>query len=193
MICFTSNPSIFSSIPIYSSISSITNNPNCVLFSMAPANTVSGYYDIRKFIITANNILQHSGTNIGSGISYIDPMVSNIIFETPDFDKDLAGCIDYDVNLWISMMLIMIHAYEGYEVIIEYGTDELSLNVVESLIKIIQEKYQYNCVIINDIDDLYGYKESSFGPIGLMKLDEERKKFQELFITNPRLFEGINI
>ena len=118
MICFTSNPSIFSSIPIYSSISSITNNPNCVLFSMAPANTVSGYYDIRKFIITANNILQHSGTNIGSGISYIDPMVSNIIFETPDFDKDLAGCIDYDVNLWISMMLIMIHAYEGYEVII---------------------------------------------------------------------------
>ena len=187
MIYFTNNPSVINSIP------SVTNNPNCVLFSMAPVNTVSGYYDIRKFIVAANNILQHSGASIGSGISYIDPMVSNIIFETPDFDKNLSDCIDYDINIWISMMLIMINAYEGYEVIIEYGTDELSLNVVESLIKIIQEKYQYNCIIINDIDDLYSCKESSFGPIGLMKLDEERKKFQELFITYPRLFEGINI
>lgn len=177
MIYFTNNPNVINAIP------NIKNNPNCILLSMAPGNKLRGYNNITKFILVANNILQVAGNTVGTGVRYTDPAVSNSIYENPDFDRDFMNCIDSDIDLWLSMMTIMINAYEGYEVVIEYGTDELSYKVVESLIKIIQEKYQYNCAIVNYIDDVYCCDESSFGPAGLLKLDEERRRYQELVIS----------
>lgn len=169
---------------VITAIPMIRNNLNCVYLSMVPGNRLKQYNDISNFIVIANNIIsQAGGTTVGTGVKYTDPSIANSIYENPDFDRHFMYCIDSMISSWLSMMTIMINVYEGNDAIIEYGTDELSYKVVESLIKIIQEKYQYNCVIVNCIDDVYCCNESSFGPAGLLKLDEERRRYQELVIS----------
>jgi hypothetical protein len=93
-------------------------------------------------------------------------------------------------------MTILINAYEGKNVIIEYDNENDFNNiVVESLIKILQEEYECKSYIVNDIQDIYDDDKISrelgescsvpeIGSNGLLKLDEDRKIYQELIFNN---------
>lgn len=176
MIFFTNNQSVINAIPNI-------RNKAYQLLSMSPYSKLKYYYNISSLISVANQICNPNSVIAGNGIRYVDPNIQNMVYESPEFDAALMNYIDNDKQMWLSMMLIMITTYEGYDVIIEYNNDEFSSKVVESLIKIIQEKYQYNCLIANYIDDIYSCNESSFGPAGLLKLDEERRRYQEMVIA----------
>jgi hypothetical protein len=169
---------------------------NKVFMSMIMANEFKDYRDVSKLLIAASEVMAANAVSVGNGIRYLDPKIANSVCENPIFDCNFMNKIDSDVNLWLSMMTILINAYEGKNVIIEYDNENDFNNiVVESLIKILQEEYECKSYIVNDIQDIYDDDKISrelgescsvpeIGSNGLLKLDEDRKIYQELIFNN---------
>ena len=109
----------------------------------------------------------------------------NQYIETPDFDISYAEAIFNDNMLFVQFMKIMIPAFEDYNVFVLVGTDIYREAITESLTKLIQQRYGYNCWRISDINDLIGCSlVSTFSYEGLDNMDSDRDRYAELFINN---------
>jgi hypothetical protein len=51
---------------------------------------------------------------------------------------------------------------------------------MESLIKLIQQRYGYNCWIVEDVDDIEVMTEQMLLPNGLLTLDGDIKQFNQM-------------
>lgn len=77
---------------------------------------------------------------------------------------------------------IIYNAYIGKNVFIIVDRNEVYDNTVESLIKMIQQRYGYNSGFINDPDDIeYLNKDESFSIEGLQNLDIDKERFSYLY------------
>lgn len=112
-------------------------------------------------------------------INYNTPM--NQFVDTPEFDLLYANNIFNNIELFRDLMKIMIYAYEGFTVVILVNRDPYRDTIMESLIKIIQERYGYSCWIINDIDDLECARETTFSTNGLITMDNDIQYFESLY------------
>ena len=55
---------------------------------------------------------------------------------------------------------------------------------MESLIKLIQQRYGYNSWIVDSIEDIDSCKESTYTPEGLLTIEEDIKKYKSIFPTD---------
>ena len=175
---------------------SMTSKTPAMVLSMSKLDKngvdVSCLYNA-AFSLIDNNIKQ----DVGSGITYMDPNIVDNAFENPQFDIAYMNLINSNDELFIVMMGIMINIYEGYNVIIKHDSDVLSFKVVESLIKIIQIQYGYNCTTVNDIEDFDCVlkTQEKFSKDGILKLDKDRNRYQALISSGVAcnvLIDSIN-
>lgn len=98
-----------------------------------------------------------------------------------EFDMQYASAVLNDPLLFGSLVNIMLRAYEGYLVCILVQRDQYRDAVMESLIKLIQQRYGYNCWIIEEPDDIEIMSEQMLFPNGLLTLDADIKQYNQMY------------
>ena len=127
----------------------------------------SGYID-------ATNLIAKISPINNTGLSMPD-FVNSI-----EFDIQYASAVLNNPELFGSLINIMLRAYEGYLVCVLVQRDPYRDAVMESLIKLIQQRYSYNCWIIEEIDDIEVIFEQMLLPNGLLTLDEDIKQYNQM-------------
>ena len=109
-----------------------------------------------------------------------------------EFDIAYANYIMSNDTLFCIFFQIVYNLYIGKDVFIIVSTEDWSENLLESLLKLIQQRYGYNAVLINtEADYLYATNSMNFGfapGYGIYNLDQDKERFTTLIeqyrITN---------
>lgn len=156
---------------------------NLVIYNLS--SYIGGPYieDITELLLCSNYILPQDSIHVCNGFTY-NPINITEYINSVKFDIDYSNLILNNPQLFLYIMKIMINYYEGTNVLILIERDEYRDAITESIIKLIQARYGYNCWLINGIEDLEYIKETKINPMGLMVLDEDRNRYMELLVNN---------
>ena len=101
-----------------------------------------------------------------------------------EFDIADANYIMSNDTLFCIFFQIIYNLYIGKDVFIIVSTEDWSENLLESLLKLIQQRYGYNGVLINtEADYLYATNSMNFGfapGYGIYNLDQDKERFTTL-------------
>lgn len=97
-----------------------------------------------------------------------------------DFDIKYMEWIFGNNEIFISFMDILICLYHGYNVFLIITDEGWSDMLVESLLKLIQQRYGINAVSIKSLEDLQYAEDSIFEPYGLINLDQDLERYAYL-------------
>lgn len=101
-----------------------------------------------------------------------------------EFDIAYANYIMSNDTIFCIFFQIIYNLYIGKDVFIIVSTEDWSENLLESLLKLIQQRYGYNGVLINtEADYLYAITSMSFGfapGYGIYNLDQDKERFTTL-------------
>ena len=101
-----------------------------------------------------------------------------------EFDIAYANYIMSNDTLFCIFFQIVYNLYIGKDVFIIISTEYWSENLLESLLKLIQQRYGYNGVLINtEADYLYAATSMNFGfapGYGIFNLDQDKERFTTL-------------
>lgn len=105
-------------------------------------------------------------------------------FTDRDFDIAYMHYILDNDNVFAEFFQIIYNLYIGNDVFIVVSNEDWSENILESLLKLIQQRYGYNAVLIVTEED-YMYAEnniiSNFAPgYGIYNLDVDKERFSYL-------------
>ena len=159
---------IFIDNPQYIQTYKLINHPS-VVYNLS--SLYSGFQSIAE-LITKISLVNNSA------------LPTNLFVESVDFDIQYANSLLNNSTLFNKLMTIMHNSYEGFVVFILIQRDPYRDCITESLIKFIQQRYGYNCWLINDPEDLNYIKEDSYTPMGLLTLGEDLKRYNESNINN---------
>lgn len=121
--------------------------------------------------------------NFGIPLPELIPPFMNLTQDIRDdqraFDEFYANYILTNDMPFYQMMNIMYSIYEDPElmVYILIGRDEYRDMISESLIKLIQQRYGYNCNIINEPTDWLYAADSSMNIYGLYNFDKDKERY----------------
>ena len=121
---------------------------------------------------------------------------TNIYVDTVEFDMQYANAIFRDDKMFEAFMSIMIPVHEGVNVILLVHRDPYRDSLMESIIKLIQQRYGYNSWIVEDVDDIECLHEPTFTPYGIMALDADIRHYDELYNcgrVSSRIINPINV
>ena len=160
-----------------------------------------GYKFPGRDVVILNLSSYYSGfINITNLITKISP-INNTMMLMPEFvnsiefDMQYASAVLNNPELFSCLINIMLRAYEGYLVCILVERDPYRDAVMESLIKLIQQRYGYNCWIIDDFDDIEVMSEQMLTSNGLLTLDYDIKQFNQMYSKGivENILPNINI
>ena len=117
-------------------------------------------------------------------------------FTDREFDIAYMNYImNYD-EVFCEFFQIIYNLYIGIDVLIIASKDDWSENILESLLKLIQQRYGYDAVYIEtDEDYMYArnYCFSDFAPgFGVYNLDQDKERFSYI-MENYRLINNGNL
>ena len=150
------------------------------------ANLLRYKFPGRDPVILNLSSLYSGYVNITHLIAKISP-INNTNLPMPEFvnsvefDMQYASAVLNNPELFGSLINIMLRAYEGYLVCILVQRDPYRDAVMESLIKLIQQRYSYNCWIIEEPDDIEILTEQMLFPNGLLTLDNDIKQYNQMY------------
>ena len=102
--------------------------------------------------------------------------------QSVDFDIQYSAMIMNNQILFVKLMMILSNSYEGAISIVLVQHDFYRDAIMESIIKFIQQRYGYNCWVIEDPDDIIYINEPHYTPMGLLNLDADLQRFDSLFV-----------
>lgn len=155
MVIFTSNLNIIQQI----------NNP--IIYNLS--SYYSGFEDLSSLI---TKISVFNATN----------MPINEFIYSPQFDNMYAQGVFNNDELFTDFLKIVLNATLG-NIIVLISHDPYRDAITESIIKLIQVRYGYNCWEIEDVDDLSCLRESFFTPQGILNLDQDKYRYDMLSIN----------
>lgn len=97
-----------------------------------------------------------------------------------EFDVNYANYIFSNDIVFMNFMTIIIELYYGHSVFLLISEDEWSLLLIDSLMKLIQQRYGVNGVLVNTMEDLAFAKEDTFQDYGIMNLDMDKERYTYL-------------
>ena len=163
MIIFIDNPGLISLIQGY------FNKP-IMVYNLS--SLYSGYIDCTDLL-----------TNIAPINNTAMPLPEFV--QSVDFDIQYSAMIMNNQILFVKLMMILSNSYEGAISIVLVQHDFYRDAIMESIIKFIQQRYGYNCWIIEDPDDIYCINEPHYTPMGLLNLDADLQRYDSLFVDQP--------
>lgn len=94
---------------------------------------------------------------------------------SPEFDKSYYNYVVNNDSAFLQMMNLVLPVFMDPNVLIQVFIQDSPFRtaVTESLIKIIQWRYGYNCYIINEVEDFLAATESDFSVPGLCTMDAD--------------------
>ena len=101
-----------------------------------------------------------------------------------DFDIKYMNWIFSNDNVFVEFMKIIMNLYTANDVFLVISQDdEWSRILIESLLKLIQQRYGINAIEINDINDLYIANNVEFEDYGIINLDMDKQRLSEILAT----------
>lgn len=146
-------------------IQSVHQNRDICVYNLS--SMYSGFRDIYPLMDTI-------------GINPIEIPINQYV-QMPEFDSQFLYLTLNNTIKFSSLMNIMLPNYNGYIVLILVYRESYRDAIMESLIKLIQQRYEYPSYIIQDIDDIYDLKEPSYGTEGLIRLEQDINRYHELY------------
>lgn len=108
----------------------------------------------------------------------------NISFDERTLDIEYAKYLMMDDNAFISLMEFMFHIYNGENVLILIGDDDIHEYAIESLQKFIQQRYGILSYNIQSEEDIHGLTDLSiFNLNGVYNFDLDKKRYIDLMIS----------
>lgn len=108
-------------------------------------------------------------------------------FTNRDFDLAYADYILMNNAVFCEFFQIIYNLYLGIDVYLMISDEDWSENILESLLKLIQQRYGYNAVYIDsDEDYIYARNNMNFdfaSGYGLYNLDQDKERFSYLMET----------
>lgn len=129
-----------------------------------PDVRVYNFSSLREGFPRLNLMLPH---NLGANSEY-------------EFDVNYANYIFSNDIVFMNFMTIIIELYYGHSVFLLISEDEWSLLLIDSLMKLIQQRYGINGVLVNTMEDLAFAKEDTFQDYGIMNLDMDKERYTYL-------------
>lgn len=126
--------------------------------------------------------------NLDSGIENIpniNLMPPNELgkLETREFDYNyMKWILDIDTN-FIELMKIMLALYQNQDVYLVINDRDIwSLQIVDSLMKLIQQRYGINGILIESSEDVSCARDEGFDPyFGIQNMDQDSERYQYLY------------
>ena len=109
---------------------------------------------------------------------YISP---DMYVDSINFDIEYANKIINNDKYFSLFLSPIVASYQGKVSIIMVKHDPYRDAFMESIIKLIQQRYGYNCWIVETIDDIECLREPSFSPQGILTLGEDLKRYDGLY------------
>lgn len=108
-----------------------------------------------------------------------------------DFDIRYANLILGSEGYFMEFMRIIMPLYMGNDVYICILRTEnpWSEMIMESLLKLIQQRYGYNAARIDSFEDIVASDQSGFSPYGLINLDNDKDRYAYI-VERSRLRAG---
>ena len=113
----------------------------------------------------------------------LDLLPPNSLGANSEYDYDLKYMewVFANDGVFINFMKIILDLYNGLNVFLVTTSEDWSDMMVESLLKLIQQRYGVNSVAINTPEDLYYAEDAGFDPnYGLINLDQDLARYQYL-------------
>lgn len=104
------------------------------------------------------------------------------------FDENYFYYIFNNDLVFMELMKIIIQLYHGNNVCLLVTQNEVFDKITESLLKLIQQRYGYNGIVINEAEDLLMfdtpvYEDGEFSLPGLAMLDIDKERFSYLSLS----------
>ena len=102
-----------------------------------------------------------------------------------EFDINYHNYIFNNQTAFMSFMKMIIPVYNDPETIVQVLIHESEYRncILESLVKLIQQRYGYNSYIIHDINDFWYMEEQKFNIPGLFNMDNDLHIYNMLFLN----------
>lgn len=153
MIVFLDKPQLIPYLQTSKNIGSIpVTGGNCHVYNFS--SLYSGYEDATVFLTRAAPIND-------TGLSMPE------FVESPQFDFKYAAYIMNDPQLFALLVQIVCESFNGNLVVMLVQRDAYRDLFMESLIKLIQQRYGYQSWIVEDIEDIQAITEPIYTPMGL--------------------------
>lgn len=123
-------------------------------------------------------------------LNLLPPMDKRLFIDNgKDFDMFYAQWIFANDMIFFDFFRIVYDLYLGKDVYLVVDTADWSENIIESLLKLIQQRYGYNGTLIDSFDGyIYARNniESGFEPCLMINLDQDKDRFSILLARmNP--------
>ena len=153
------------------------------------------YIDVFKDNYPKENYIILNFTSLYSGLAHdnIYPLAIHIntlnhtdmefsdYVETSQFDIDYANYILNTPQVFENLMKIIMNEYIGISPIILVHRDSYRDLLIESLIKLIQQRYSYSCWIIEDDLDFESIEDTQSTADGIRNVNDDIAKFRDLY------------
>ena len=135
-----------------------------------------------NYVIDRNNVVVYNITSLSEKYKRIPLIPPNSLGANSEYEFDIKymNWILGNDNNFCSLMTI-INDLVNRDVFLLVSNDNWSKILIESLLKLIQQRYGINAVYIDTEDDLLYAEESGFSDYGVLNLDEDRTRYMNLY------------
>ncbi len=158
------------------------------------------YYGTSQMLeILASNTIIYNITSFREGLNRLNllPPLDKRLFinNAREFDILYAEWIFSNDAQFFDFFKIVFDLYSGKDVYLVMDDAEWSENILESILKLIQQRYGYNGTLITDYPS-YIYAQnnisSNFDPMfGISNLDQDKDRYTSILVrSNPRLLKN---
>ena len=97
-----------------------------------------------------------------------------------DFDVKYMNYILQNDLIFMNFMTIILEIYNGNNVYLLVSEDDWSMMLIDSLMKLIQQRYGINGILVNTLEDYVYARDESFTDYGVINLDQDKERYAYL-------------
>lgn len=140
-----------------------------------------------NLVVDSNKVMVYNLTSMSeaysrSNLNIIPP--NNLGSQSEyEFDVKYMNWIFQNDSIFVEFMKIIDNLYKGVDVFLVMSDNDWSETLVESLLKLIQQRYGVNATHIETMEDLFYAEESNFAEgYGIANLDMDMDRYT--YLTN---------
>ncbi len=142
-------------------------------------------YGHQRYIPRDENFTVFNFSSLGEGMRDCNLIPPNNLGAINEYDFDLkyANYILGNDGIFINFMNIICELYYGHNVYIATSEGmDWSNTLLESLLKLIQQRYGLNATLIQSMEDTYYVDDTSFNPYyGVSNFDIDKERYLYLY------------
>lgn len=138
-----------------------------------------GYGGVIKDIIEINSTKIYNFSSLREGFPRLNLMPPHNLGANTEYEFDVKymNYIFSNDIVFMNFMTIIMDLYNGFSVYLLISEDDWSQLLIDSLMKLIQQRYGINGVMVNSLEDFQFAKDDTFKDYGIYNLDQDKERY----------------